>query len=395
MSHVRIRALAGAVGIVLAGGLEIAAEEPKPETTIDASKGGYTVKSGDNSLTFNVYAQVRFTVDDKESFDADTTGSGVGEEDGISPSFDVYKVRFGIRGTMFKPWVKYRVTYELGRTGGDSASKFKDVFLEFDKTSWAAFRMGQFKAPFSMQELTGDELQMFTDRAITNVFAVQRDQGAQLSGGTKNRLFNYAVGMFNGSGDAKAQEDKKLLWVGRVWFDPIGEYRLSEGAPEMPEHNMLHFGIAARTGEIQRRGQTGVFEDPNNQTAWNLEAAWKYGRWFATAEYFNETTNVDNPTPGPDVDADGWHVQAGVVAIPRQLEFGARYAVVDPNRAVDDDGKNETRVVVNWYMKGHMLKTQFELGQLRYDAASPDRGTRLTAGSVTDRQLRVQLQISF
>ena len=102
-----------------------AAEETKPPASVDLTKGGPTFKSGDNSMTLSAYMQTRFIADDREGFDGDSnsptaTPSGFGEEDGLTPSFDVARLRLIIKGGMFRPWVMYAIAWEVSRTSGDS-----------------------------------------------------------------------------------------------------------------------------------------------------------------------------------------------------------------------------------------------------------------------------------
>jgi hypothetical protein len=86
---------------------QASAPQPPPETTIDASRGGITISSGVNSLTIGARVQVRWTLDDREAFDGDTVGAGVGHEDGALSAFDVPRLRLMLSGGVFKPWMKY------------------------------------------------------------------------------------------------------------------------------------------------------------------------------------------------------------------------------------------------------------------------------------------------
>lgn len=408
MSHRSMKLKSALAIAAIAAAPALAASEEKPQTAVDASKGGFTVKSGDNSLTFGAYGQIRFLGEDRELGDSDPAGStGAGVEDGWSPSFDVAKVRLSIRGTMYKPWLKYNFSYELGRTSGESSSKVKDAFLEVAKNPAASMRFGQFKAPFSLQELVGDQYQQFVDRGITNSFAVSRDAGAMFFGSAVSGKLGYQAGLFNGAGESNRQDDQDLLYAARVTFDPFGEFALREGTNDAPENHQLHLGLAFRGGEASRGGDTftsagttvRIFEDADNQTALGLELAWKWRRLFATGEYYDQSTERQNPAPAlEDVDSDGWHVQAGWMAIPEKLELGLRYATVDANNDVDDDATTEARVGLNWFWKSHNLKLQTDLGQLEYEANAPGRGSRLaeaTGQTLKDTQLRVQFQLNF
>lgn len=399
-----------AAAAALCGGA-VRADEPK-ESKFDMSKGGPTWSYGNSSLTFGMFTQIRFTAADQEQFDMDqqpttTPGPGAGQEDGLSTAFKLSKIRLGLRGTLFQPWVRFAVSYELSDTSGDKDAKFKDAYLEFAKAPMASVRVGQFKVPFSLQELAPDQNQLFPERAITNVFAPGREQGVALLGLSPEKRFGYAVGVNNGSGESKSQDDQALMYVGRVFWDPMGEYKLGEGALDAPEKSVVHVGAAYRTGEPGRGYKTGgAFEDPNNQDAWNVEVAWKLKRWFATAEYFAQTTEAKNTatTLGADVDSEGWHVQGSFMAVPQKLEFGLRYAEVDGDTSRPDGKATETRGLVNYYWWGHNLKLQFDVGTLDFQDSAPGRnvsltalteGVRLVAGDVSDTVARLQLQFNF
>ena len=102
------RALVAAVLLAAsAAPLFAQAPAPPPPTTVDASRGGITIASGNNSLTIGARPQVRWTLEDREAFDGDTTGSGVGEADGPTSQFDVVRLRVSLSGTMYRPWFRY------------------------------------------------------------------------------------------------------------------------------------------------------------------------------------------------------------------------------------------------------------------------------------------------
>lgn len=389
------------------------AEEPV-EIETDMSKGGITFKSGDNSLTIGARAQFRWTVDDKDQLDADTVGTGLGQEDGTSSAFDVPRVRLILKGGMFKPWLKYQLQFELSRTSGDSSSKVKDAYLDLGKSSLAITRLGQFKAPFSLQQLTSVFNLQFVDRAITDAkFVPGRDMGAMLTGSNAEKEFGYSVGLFNGSGESRVQEDEGHMAVARIWFDPMGEYKLFESANDDPEKATFHIGLAARAGEVQRgTATTGVFEDPNDETAYNVELAFRQRRFAASAEYFRMTDELQNPALGPDLDSDGWYATAGFMVVPKTVELGLRFAQIDPDDNVNQDTVSELRGAFSYYWKGHNLKLQADVGEIQLDSGfaaacgvaipglacrnMPLVGTRLVTGQdLKDKQLRVHVQLAF
>jgi hypothetical protein len=395
--------LSAAIAIALLLGAPAAfAEKERKTIEVDVSKGGLTVSSGETSFHLGGYMHLLYSGVDRERYDADDSGTGVGVEDGYSSSFSVRRARIEMKGTMYRNWLKYAITYELSETLGSNDSKIKDVYLRFAKFDGAHLMAGQYKVPFSMQELTSDTRQQFVDRSITNVFAPARDQGVTVTGTflEKKRL-GYAAGVFNGSGDAIRQEDQGLLFVGRVWFDPFGEFELVEGTVDAGERHDCHFGLAYRTGEVARfTKDDGIFQDPDDQTAVNFEAAWRWNRLAATAEYFVQTNEFANPVAAPDLDQEGWHAQIAVAAIPQKLELGLRFAMVDGDTGASNARSTETRFGVQYYILKYNLKIQADLVRLDFEpeAIGRSNGGRLpdAAGQdVTDDQIRIQAQLAF
>ena len=403
-----------------------AADEPtpeaKPETTVDASdptKGFVTVKSGDNSLTLGAWGQVRAIVDDRDEFDNDTSGSGVGQADGASAAILIPRLRFYLQGTVYKPWMRYKFEFEFGpfvtnATNNSTNSRLTDAYFEFAKFPAATLRVGQMKVPFSLQGLTSDWKLELVDRSIADFkFGVGRDMGLMLYGNAWEKKFGYQVGVWDGAGQNNLQEDQKLLYGARVWIDPLGEYKLFESANDDSSKHILHIGLAYRGGEVMRGTATaGVFESPDNETAIGFEAAWRWQSLYALGEYFTQTDAQSNPASGPDVDAQGYNLQFGVMVVPLYHELAVRYAEVEPDKRVDDARQTEWRLAYSYYIKGHNLKLQTDIGQIGYGAnfaslsslalrnVAPayDQTKRLVAEpgtALTDNQLRIQLTVVF
>lgn len=382
---------------------------PPPDTKVDASRGGITISSGVNSLTIGARAQVRWTLDARNDATADLVGEGVGEADGPVSAFDVPRLRLSLSGGAFRPWLQYSFQFDFSRTVGEGGSKIKDAVLEIRPQGRPfRFQAGQFKAPFGLQQLTSSGRLQFVDRAITDSkFTPGRDMGAMLSGTFAARRAGYDLGVFNGSGESLRQTNDTHLLVGRIYAQPLGTYTLAESSVDAPEQPVLHVGAGIRTGK-QVRGRTaaGIIENPDNQTAVNVEFAFKAPRLYSTAEYFWMTDEQENPVPGRDIDARGFHVQAGYMIVPKLIDLGLLYARVTPDTEVDDAEASELRGVVGYYFHAHGLKLQADVGTLEYGArfsTLPARarqgltplGTRTSSGGYRDTQVRVQLQLAF
>jgi phosphate-selective porin OprO and OprP len=399
--------------LLLAAATHAQAQTPTPtppETKVDASRGGITISSGVNSLTIGARMQFRWTLDDREEASADTAGAGLGAEDGVSSQFDIPRMRVSFSGGVFRPWLRYNFQYEFSRTSGESASKIKDALIEIRPTG-RPFRVsiGQFKAPFGLQQLTSSGRLQFVDRAITDSkFNPSRDMGLMLSGSAAGRRLGYDVGLFNGSGESVRQNTRAHLWAARAYFQPFGTYALSEGSSDAPDRPVLHVGAGVRGGkQIRGRTSAGVFDRADSQNAFNLEFAVKASRLYATAEHFWMSDEQENPAVGPTIDSRGFHVQAGYMVVPRRVEVGLLHARITPDADEEDADVTETRAVVSYYWQAHSLKLQADAGRISFDdrfgaissrarQGLPSLGTRLSSGrSFADTQVRVQMQVAF
>ena len=394
----------------LTGAAHAAAQTPPGDTKVDASRGGVTISSGVNSLTIGARLQVRWTLDDREQADADTAASGAGEPDGPLRQFDVPRLRVTLSGGVFRPWFRYLFQFEMSRTSGEGGSRVKDAVFEIRPTGTNfRFLAGQFKAPYGLQQLTSSGRLQFVDRAITDAkFTPGREMGAMFAGTAMDRKVGYEAGVFNGSGESIRQNNLSHLWVGRVFFNPLGVYPLSEGSSDAGPKPVLHIGLGAHGGDqIRGRSASAAVEDADTQTAVNVEFAFKAPRVYSTAEYFWMTEELENPVAGRDIDSRGFHAQASYMVVPKTTEVGLLVAQVDGDTRVDDSNVDEIRAVVGYYWQAHNLKVQGDVGRIGYDAnfsAMPARarlglpalGTRLVSGrSLTDTQVRVQVQVAF
>jgi hypothetical protein len=399
------------------------APTPPTETTVDPMKGFVTFKSGENSMTLGAWGQFRTTVDDREDFSADLDPASVGylQEDGPSVAFSIPRLRMYMLGTVFKSWMRYKIEIEVASLRTDATTNINngrvtDAYVEFAKSPYATLRAGQYKIPFGFEELNPDSRLEFIERSIASAkFAPVRDIGLTLSGQFFDKKFGYQVGVFNGAGQNNPQDDRALLYDARIVYDPLGEYKMVEGAVDNPQTNQLHFGLAYRLGEVPRGlSSVGVFESPNDEQALGFEFGWKLKRYSILGEYFTQTNEQVNPTTaaGPDIDANGFDVEFGVFVVPTKQELALRYSVVESDEAVADAKQTEYRLVYGYYWKAHNMKLQADIGEVVFGSnfaslstlalrgvnpllLAPLRIVPLPGQEITDKQLRIQFGISF
>lgn len=209
--------------------------------------------------------QIQFST---SSVDEETVGEEV-----VGSTFETRRVRFGAEVSVGE-WILGKVEPELA--GGSLRLADAWVALELDPA--ATLKVGHFKRPFSLLELTSSTRMLPIERGLRirgaeellaaegtgpaehyflldAVGYVGRDLGASLGGGFGR--IGYEVGLFNGSGSARDANDAKTF-AGRLTVTP------SAGTP-------LTLGAGFTSLEA------GVDDDQDRGTA--LEVDLEYGRF--------------------------------------------------------------------------------------------------------------------
>jgi phosphate-selective porin len=109
-----------------------------------------------------------------------------------------------------------------------------DVFINYREGSFFNVQVGQFDAPFMMDNRTSDKYTAFMERALP-VRAIgipsNKEMGAMAWGETSNRLFSYAVGPFNGDGMNRPNVDARFDVMGRFFVHPLATTDIAKDNP--------------------------------------------------------------------------------------------------------------------------------------------------------------------
>ena len=88
----------------------------------------------------------------------------------------------------------------------------------------AILQVGQFDAPFTLENRTSDKYFDFMERSITvRAFGIpdNKEMGAMLHGFNDDKNFYYSLGVFNGDGQNFKNADRQYDWMGRAWVAPL------------------------------------------------------------------------------------------------------------------------------------------------------------------------------
>ncbi len=240
------------------------------------------------------------------SSEDDAIKSDIGEqEDGV----EVRRARLYFSGLIYD-----NVEYKLQLDFAEGDADLKDAYLGLTDFPLGKLRMGHFKEPFSLEELTSSKYITFLERALPNIFAPGRNTGFMLHNTCPDERMTTALGVFRDTDDyGEDVDDGGYNITGRITALPIYE---DKGA------QLLHLGAAYSyrnpDDSIQYRQRpeahltdrfvdTGSFAGDQVDLV-GLEAAWVNGPLSLQGEYM--MADVDRLGGGSDVEFDGYYVQA-------------------------------------------------------------------------------------
>ena len=94
-----------------------------------------------------------------------------------------------------------------------------DAFISYKYSDLVKLDLGQFKAPFSTEELTSSSVIDFVTRSqVVSKIAPSRQIGVQLSGEIKEANVFYTTGIFNGNGINTTNDNQHFLYLGRIGY---------------------------------------------------------------------------------------------------------------------------------------------------------------------------------
>jgi phosphate-selective porin len=176
----------------------------------------------------------------------------------------------------------------------------------------AMFQVGQFDAPFTLENRTSDKYFDFMERSLTvRAFGIpqNKETGGMLHGWDEQKHFFYSIGLFNGDGQNFKNVDEHFDWIGRAWLAP------ASFAGEGPLHD-VEIGGSFWSGYRKYAGPPANQTTQGNLTFLNF------------APY---TTSMSSEVPNTTVGFRQFHRQnsfAFEINAPIAHRFGVRYEAV-------------------------------------------------------------------
>lgn len=288
------------------------------------------------------YTQVRF-----QSF----------AEDNKTDSFDIRRARLDIRGDITE-----RFDYRFqGEFGGNKGPFLLDATAGYKFSPWLKATAGQFKIPFSLENLTSSpKLETINRSQVVEALVARgkdvignqngRDIGVQASGSFFQKddryLFDYTAGIFDGAGINTLDNNDQKDFVGRLVFHPIKGLDVGGSFYNGFDKWNLNPSDPKSVPTNQDRDRVGA------EIAYVNELLSLKGEYIA---------GVDGNT-----DKDGWYVQGGYFIFPKKLEAVLKYDTFDPDKKKNDNESDVYTLGANWYFnKWAFLQANYEIKRER------------------------------
>ncbi|MFT6398431.1 MAG: hypothetical protein ACJAYU_003189 [Bradymonadia bacterium] len=312
-------------------------------------------------------------------------------EDTNEGAFSIPRARLTFSGHAFADELSYKFELDFGK--GTFATK--DFYLDYAFNPNIRLRIGQYKLPFSRQQLNSSGRLDFVDRSITNrSFGAGRDIGIMVHNGyTSSPEFEYGFGVFNGTGD-KGRFSGAVNDEGEVSgsfsnvpdvLNPTLALRLGYnygGIRGYREADLEGGGFRAAVG-MSAIADFDSMAGEEGGVAAELDYMVKVEGFSTSGGVYIATVQDGESFGDQAVDTIGAHVQASYM-ITDTIQPAVRFATVAPEG--DDNNSTEILGGISAYFFGHGLKWQTDAGAIISEG---------DGGSTSEVVVRSQLQLSF
>jgi len=203
-------------------------EAPKPdESNLQAGSHGGVFYLRNKDDDFRLHVQGRAHIDMFNYF-----GPGVSETASLKSTVGLRRVRPELTGEFLQGKWQWMLAGDWGNGSPSTAAGQTvaikaaptDVFLNFHPDGLFNVQIGQYDAPFTMENRTSDKVIPFMERSLA-VRALgiptNKEIGAMVWGETKDKLVFYSLGVFNGEGQNRPNVDNRADMFGRVFARPL------------------------------------------------------------------------------------------------------------------------------------------------------------------------------
>jgi len=331
-------------------------------------------RASEFKLVLGGYIQVNFEDGDVSAFE------GRFGQTALKDRFRLRRARINLTGD-FAENFDFKVEGDFENSDGlnsnRTAFEATDIFVNWHQFPEAQVKVGQWKAPFGLEQLTPDPYLIIIERSLpTGAITPERQIGVQLWGQPfasvwpdEKDLLTYYAGIFNGNGrNTTVNDNNNFMYVGRLestlfkskmWGQ---ESSLKLGADVLNSRDDAGVNISQSLNLlVNADGSLSPFTLPgaDERTAWSVDAWLKLGPFDLIGEYLQEKVNgrtVNGVPPGfADFTTNGYYITAAYFLIPKKLQAAVQWQDLNPGQK-GNDGIHSITGGLNYYIHGDDLK---------------------------------------
>ncbi len=298
----------------------------------------------------------------------------------LKDRFRLRRTRINLTGD-FAENFDFKVEGEFENSDGISSNRTDfsgtDIFINWHQFAEANVKVGQWKAPFGLEQITPDPTLIIIERSLpTGAITPERQVGVQVWGKpftniwpAQKDLLTYYAGIFNGNGrNVTVNDNNNFMYVGRLELLPwqgklLGQTSsLKLGADVLNSRDDKGTNISQSLNLlVNSDGSLSPFTLPgaDERTAWSVDAWFNLGPFDLIGEYLQEKVNgrtVAGVPPGfADFTTNGFYVTGAYYLIPKKLQAAVRWEQLNPGQK-GNDGIHSITAGLNYYIHGDDIK---------------------------------------
>src|SRR5947199_8629943 len=231
----------------------------------------------------------------------------------LKDRFRLRRARINLTGD-FAENFDFKVEGDFEQSDGTSSNRTDfsatDIFVNWHQFPEAQIKVGQWKAPFGLEQLTPDTTLLLAERSLpTGAITPDRQVGAQLWGKpftniwpAQKDLLTYYAGIFNGNGrNVSFNDNNNFMYVGRLELMPFKgkifgqDSSLKVGGDVLNSRDDKGTNISQTLNLlVNSDGSLSPFVLPgaDERTAWSVDAWFNLGLFDLIGEYLEEYVHV-------------------------------------------------------------------------------------------------------